>query len=76
MHKTANSKPGPTPYFGVTVTPSDPGVHLSQVLTWTSGGKAYSVLGSRITLKSGLKSGSFTGRSIDGKKVTGTFTCG
>jgi hypothetical protein len=76
VHKTANSKPGPTPYFGVTVTPSDPGVHLSQVLSWTSGGKAYSVLGSRITLKSGLKSGSFTGRSIDGKKVTGTFTCG
>lgn len=76
VHRTANSKPGPSPYFGVTITPSDAGVHLGQVLTWTSGGKGYSVLGSRITLKSGLKSGRFTGRSLDGKKVMGTFTCG
>jgi hypothetical protein len=75
IHRTAHSKPGPSPYFGVTVTPSGPGVHLGQVLSWTSGGKGYSLLGTKITLADGLKSGSFTGRSLDGKKVKGTFTC-
>jgi hypothetical protein len=75
IHRTAHGKPGPSPYFGVTVTPSGPGLHLGQVLSWASGGKGYSLLGTRITLASGLKSGSFTGRSLDGKKARGTFTC-
>jgi hypothetical protein len=76
IHKTANSKPGPSSYFGVTVTPSNPGVHLRQVLSWNSGGKGYSVLSSHIKLADGLKSGSFTGTSLNGQKVKGTFTCG
>jgi len=75
IHKTANSKPGPLPYFGVTVTPSNPGAHLRQVLGWTSGGKGYSVLSSHITLANGLKKGSFSGTSLTGQKVKGTFTC-
>ena len=75
MHTTANSKPGPAPYFGVTVTPGSPGVHVHQVLGWTTGGKGYSVLSSHITLANGLKKGTFTGTSLNGQKVKGTFTC-
>ncbi len=74
INKVVTAKPGPGSYFGATVTPSDAGVHLSQALVWTSGGKDYSVLGNRITLNPGRTSGSFSGRS-NGQKVKGTFTC-
>lgn len=75
INKLATAKPGPVSYFGVTVTPSDAGVHLRQALVWTSGGKEYSVLGNRVTLNPGLKSGYFSGKSLNGQKVKGTFNC-
>ena len=71
----AGAKPGPTSYFGATVTPPDSGVHLKQALSWTSGGKAYSALGNRVTLQTGLRRGSFSGTSLTGQKIRGTFTC-
>jgi hypothetical protein len=75
LHKVAAAKPGPATYFGVTVAGSDPGVHLKQVLAWNTGGTGYSVLNNSITLKKGLKSGTFSGHSINGQKVKGTFSC-
>ena len=75
INPVAGAKPGPTSYFGATVAPPKAGPHLTQPVTWTSGGKAYSVLGNTVTLKKGLKSGTFTGKSLAGAKVTGSFTC-
>jgi hypothetical protein len=75
VHPTATSKPGPTAYFGITMTPAVTGVHLTQALSWTFGGKAYSVVANRITVDKGFRGGSFTGKSLTGQKITGTFTC-
>jgi hypothetical protein len=75
LTSVAGTKPGPNPYFNITLTPPDAGVHLKQPLSWTSGGKGYSVIGSTITLRKGLESGTFSGTAIGGKKVTGAFTC-
>ena len=75
LHKVASSKPGPATYFGVTVAGDTPGVHLKQVLAWNTGGTAYTVLHNSITLKSGLKSGTFSGHSINGQKIKGSFSC-
>jgi hypothetical protein len=74
INKVVTAKPGPSSYFGATITPSDAGVHLKQALLWTSGGKDYEVLANRITLNPGRKSGYFSGTS-NGKKVKGTFIC-
>jgi hypothetical protein len=71
----AGAKPGPATYFGVTLTPPSKGTHVKQALSWTSGGKSYPVLQNQITLKAGLKSGTFTGKSLAGAKVTGSFSC-
>jgi hypothetical protein len=71
----AGTKPGPSAYFGITLSPPQTGTHLRQPISWNSGGKGYSVLGSRITLSKGLKGGSFSGKALNGKKVTGVFTC-
>jgi hypothetical protein len=75
VHPTATSSPGPTAYFGITLTPAETGVHLTQALSWTFGGKAYSVFANRITVNKGFRGGSFTGKSLSGQKITGTFTC-
>ena len=75
INKVVTAKPGPSSYFGVTITPSDAGVHLKQALLWTSGGKDYEVLANRITLNPGRKSGYFSGKSLNGQKVKGTFIC-
>jgi hypothetical protein len=75
IHRVAGAKPGPSAYFGVTITPPTTGTHLKQSLTWTSGGKAYSVLGNQVTLAAGRTHGRFSGRSLGGQKVTGTFSC-
>jgi hypothetical protein len=76
INPVANAKPGKLPYFGMTVTPGDSGVHLSQALSWVSSGKRYSVYANSVTLKTGLKKGSFNGHALPGGgKVTGTFTC-
>ena len=75
VHRTANAPAGTTAYFGITLTPASTGVHLTQALSWTFGGKAYSVVANRITVNKGFHGGSFTGKSMTGQKVTGTFTC-
>jgi hypothetical protein len=75
VHRVAGAKPGPSSYFGLTLTPPTTGTHLKQTLVWTTGGKAYSVLGNQVTLKVGRKGGTFIGKSLNGKKVTGTFSC-
>jgi hypothetical protein len=73
---TANTQPGPLPYFGATVFPAESGTYRKQVLTWTIGGKRSSLLGDLVTLKPGLKSGTFSGYVIGSStKVTGTFSC-
>ena len=75
IHKVAGAKPGPARYFGATIASSTPGVHLKQVLSWNSGGKGYAVVSNSVTLKQGLKSGTFSGKSLTGQKVKGTFSC-
>jgi hypothetical protein len=74
-NKLATAKPGPLSYFNIALTPASTGVHLTQGLTWISGGKRYAVIGNKITINQGLKSGSFSGRAISGAKISGTFTC-
>lgn len=74
-NSVAGARPGPTTYFGATVTPPSTGIHLKQALGWTTGGKRYSVLKNRITVKPGLRSGTFSGSSLSGQKVTGSFSC-
>jgi hypothetical protein len=71
----AGTKPGPSAYFGITLSPPATGTHLKQPVSWNSGGKGYSVLRSKITLNKGLTSGSFSGKALNGSKVTGVFTC-
>jgi hypothetical protein len=76
INPVANAKPAKVPYFGLTVTPADSGAHLSQALSWVSGGKRYAVLANTVTLKKGLKAGTFSGKAIPGgAKVTGSFSC-
>jgi hypothetical protein len=73
---TANSKPGKLPYFGLVIAPGDSGVHLSQAVSWVSGGKRYSVLSNQVTLAASRKKGSFTGKLLPGgSTVKGTFSC-
>jgi hypothetical protein len=74
-NKVVTAKPGTSSYFGATITPGDQGVHLEQALGWTSGGKEYDVVANRITLNKGLKSGYFSGKSVNGQKIKGTFIC-
>jgi hypothetical protein len=74
-NKVATAKPGPLPYFNISLTPASTGVHLTQGLTWIVGGKRYAPIGNKITINQGLKSGYFSGRAVGGAKITGTFIC-
>jgi hypothetical protein len=74
-NKLATAKPGPLPYFNISLTPASTGVHLTQGLTWIVGGKRYAPIGNKITINQGLKSGYFSGRAVGGAKITGTFIC-
>ena len=40
-NKLATAKPGPLPYFDISLTPASTGTHLTQGLTWIVGGKRY-----------------------------------
>ena len=74
-NKLPTAKPGPLPYFNISLTPASTGVHLTQGLTWIFGGKRYAPIGNKITINQGLKSGYFSGRAAGGAKMTGTFIC-
>ena len=74
-NKLATAKPGPLPYFNISLTPASTGTHLTQGLTWIVGGKRYAPIGNKITINQGFKSGYFSGRAVGGAKITGTFIC-
>jgi hypothetical protein len=62
-------------YFGITAE-SKAGTQANGAVAVVHGGKSLAVTGSTITLKPGLKSGSFSGKVFGAPtRVTGSFTC-
>jgi hypothetical protein len=64
-------------YFGVTVpSAKHDGVYRRAVITWSIGGKRYSLSNVKLRLTNKQTRGSFSGRAVDGRgKVTGSFRC-
>jgi hypothetical protein len=61
-------------YFGITVKAS-PGTHANSAVAVVHAHKSYAVLGT-VTLKAGLKSGTFSGKAFGSPtKITGSFSC-
>jgi hypothetical protein len=68
-----NAKKKPE-YFGSTVQ-AKAGAHASSAVAVVHAGKSYAVLGT-VTLKAGLKSGTFSGKVFGGPtKLSGSFRC-
>jgi hypothetical protein len=62
-------------YLGIDVKPPRAGVHRNQIVSWQVPGKGYSIIGATVTVRAGLKSGTFAGRVIGGGNATGSFSC-
>jgi len=62
-------------YLGIDVKPPRPGLHHNQVVSWSVPGKGYTLFGATVTVKSGLKGGTFTGHLIVGGNGSGSFSC-
>jgi hypothetical protein len=61
-------------YFGITVK-ATAGAHANSGVAVVHAGKSYSVLGN-VTLKAGLKSGTFSGKVFGSPtKIAGSFSC-
>jgi hypothetical protein len=61
-------------YFGITVQ-GTAGAHANSGVAVVHAGKSYAVLGT-VTLKAGLKSGTFSGKVFGSPtKITGSFSC-
>jgi hypothetical protein len=68
-----NAKKKPE-YFGTTVK-ATPGAHANGAVAVVHANKSYAVLGT-VTLKAGLKSGTFSGKSFGSPtKISGSFHC-
>jgi hypothetical protein len=68
-----NAKQKPE-YFGITVQ-AKAGAHSNSAVAVVHVGKSYAVLGT-VTLKPGLKSGTFSGKAFGSPaKLTGSFSC-
>ena len=68
-----NAKEKPE-YFGITVD-AKPGTHTNSAVAVVHANKSYAVLGT-VTLKAGLKSGTFSGKVFGSPaKITGSFHC-
>ena len=68
-----NAKKKPD-YFGITVD-AKAGTHTNSAVAVVHGNKSYAVLGT-VTLKAGLKSGTFSGKVFGSPaKITGSFHC-
>jgi hypothetical protein len=62
-------------YFGITAAPKA-GTQANGAVAVVHGGKGLAVTGSTITLKPGLKAGTFSGKVFGAPtRVTGSFTC-
>ena len=62
-------------YFGITVTSAKAGSHPKSGPAIVHAGKSYAVLGT-VTLKAGLKSGTFSGKVFGSpQRISGSFTC-
>jgi hypothetical protein len=71
----AGTSKSPRPYFGLAVEKSKPGTYARQTVSFRSGGVSRSALVT-VTLKTTLRSGTFSGSVIfGGPHVTGTFSC-
>ena len=61
-------------YFGITV-PATAGAHANSGVAVVHAGKSYAVLGT-VTLKAGLKAGTFSGKVFGSPtRISGSFTC-
>lgn len=61
-------------YFGMDVTPAKAGAHTGLV-AFSVPGKRYSLLNAKVTVKAGLRGGSFSGTVLSGGTASGTFSC-
>ena len=62
-------------YFGITAA-SKPGTQGNGAVAVVHGGKSLAVTGSTITLRAGLKSGTFSGKVFGAPtRVSGSFSC-
>jgi hypothetical protein len=69
-----NAKKKPE-YFGITTTKASAGAHAKSTVAIVHSGKTYAVIGT-VTLKAGLKSGTFSGKVFGSPtKITGSFSC-
>lgn len=63
-------------YLGIDVKPPKPGTHASQIVSWQTPGKRYSLLPAKVTLAAGLHSGTFSGPVLGGGgSGSGSFHC-
>ncbi len=63
-------------YLGIDVKPPKAGTHASQIVSWQAPGKRYSLLPAKVTVASGLRSGTFSGPVLGGSgSATGSFHC-
>jgi hypothetical protein len=63
-------------YFGMDVKPPKAGAHPNQIVSWQEPGKRYSLLPVSVTVKPGLKGGTFTGKVLGGTGTgSGSFSC-
>ena len=69
------SKPKPK-YLGITVlsAPSD-GTYKMAVVAISIGGKAIATRAATVTLKNGSRAGTFSGTTLLGPPITGSFSC-
>jgi hypothetical protein len=65
----------PPEYFGVTAK-AKAGSHANQAVALDHAGKGYAITQNTVTLKPGIRSGTFTGTAFGSSSpVTGTFSC-
>src|SRR5205085_1798103 len=63
------------PYFGLNVSPPQAGAHAGQLVAFSVPGKRYSLLHATVTLKAGLRGGTFSGAVFSGGTASGSFSC-
>jgi hypothetical protein len=69
---TSKAKPE---YFGISGK-AKAGTQSNAAVAITHAGKGYAVTGNKVTLKPGLKSGTFSGTAFgESSPITGSFTC-
>ena len=73
---TMSLAPTPRPYLGIVLESSKPGRHDRPTVALNTNGKRIALRStSTVTLSAGGAKGSFSGRDLAGRAVSGTFSC-